>query len=333
MESIRLYAFRVLVFSLLLPIFISCSESDEEKKVGSVFNQSQSDDNLSEKNITTTTNSFYFSEASPVMGKEKSIIRYRRHIIGQHEIYLFDKYYIYSYVIDLNCFCKRFKVAIDYDYTNFPTGKDFYFVDNRLIETNKESISPNTGVAIYKNGNIYISQYKENKGGFKIIYSADLVHWTIAPLDCPAPILFFEKEDSLFALAANEIWNVRNPEEPLVIKKLSETILRPLPGEPHYAVRDETVFYAFNLDAHIFAYIERIYEDGPQRYFLVLDTDDFTFTLSKVTEEFRGPYLEKAVKRDDGWKIYFISTEKILVIDPFTGDGPAIIEELPGSQN
>ncbi len=166
-----------------------------------------------------------------------------------------------------------------------------------------------------------------------MIHSYDLIHWTISPLECSAPIVFFEKEKSLFALAANKVWNVSNPIEPIIFKELAEPILRPLPGEPHYAVRDETIFYAFNMDRHIFVCFDRIYENGPLQYFLVFNTDDFTFSLSEVSDEFKGPYMKKAVKRNDGWKLFFINTEEILVIDPFPEGGPAIIEVLPGSLN
>ena len=332
METIRLYAFRVLIIGILIIGLVSCPSEKKDDDSGGVTEIDESKANLVDIALDGAGDEFYITRLKPVEQMELNDFRYRRHVLGVHGIYLFDKYSIYSYDPELNGFARIYNTETEYKTEHSSIG-DFYIVDEKLIKNYGNSISPNTGVPIYKHGNFYISQHKKNQREHAMVYSSDLIHWTVSALDCPAPIVFFEKGNNLFALAANKVWNVSNPVEPTAIRELSETILRPLPGEPYYAVRDETVLYAFNLDEHIFACIDRVYEDGPQRYFLVINTDDFTYTLSEVTEQFRGPYLEKAVKRDDGWKIYLISTEKILVIDPFTEDGPTIVEELPGSQN
>ncbi len=73
-----------------------------------------------------------------------------------------------------------------------------------------------------------------------------------------------------------------------------------------------------------------MYSDGAEGIDIMLNLDDFTYSIPKSPEIDLYSYKTKAIKREEGWRIYYIGDNKTIVVDPFAENGPAIVGELPG---
>ncbi len=170
MEPIRLYALRVLALSLIFLLFFSCfgnekkesnveriEGSQEKSDIGELYNNHKSF-------LDGSENEIYLSKLVPVEDNEIIKLRYKfiQYCNTQHEILRFDTKYLYSYDLIQNSFLKKFRIETLYKEI-FDTANDFYVIDSKIIKNYGEALSPNTGVAIYKHGDFYISLFRESR--------------------------------------------------------------------------------------------------------------------------------------------------------------------------
>jgi hypothetical protein len=211
-----------------------------------------------------------------------------------------------------------------------------YLYDDTFIDYDDNVIAPNTHVAIYCREARYVSIYSYNTSlRYALIKSEDLFTWELTELEHNGPILLFEKGTRIFALVGSEILDVSNPDGIRMVEKLSQPALLPDRGVSYAHSPYDRIGICLVMDNFLFARVARTIEYGHEEYFLLFNTDDYSFELFRMeiaeisSDPEPRPHIPKAVKREDGWKYYWFGQKDSYVIDPFLPGGPKIIETLP----
>jgi hypothetical protein len=208
-----------------------------------------------------------------------------------------------------------------------------YLYNDTLIKYDRDAIAPNTHVAIYRGEGCYVSIYDNPR--YTVIKSKDLITWEPTEVEHNGPILLFERGSKVYALAGSEVLDVSNPDDVSMVEKLSRPALLPDRGVSYAHSPYDRIGVCFVMDNFLFASVYRTIEYGHEEYFLLFNTDDYSFELFRMdiaeisSDPEPHPHKPKAVKRGDGWKYYWFGKKDSYVIDPFLPGGPKIIETLP----
>lgn len=348
MVSKRLYALRgiremVGIVILVLSFAVSCIDSESTGKDVEVITQDMNDSKeeiVSDAAIEYAQYDVFVSEVVP--NEDQRLVSLREGDYWAHlplESARISMWEIFTYDVEHNGYVASFDLVIpitDSIRSSFVGYPRFYFIDKKIMIDYSERISPNMRMPIFKTGDFYVSTYNEkSKLDNMIIYSSDLIDWYQSGVIHPgAPILLYEQDEKLFALAGRQVWDVSDPRHTRLSRELKYTVMPPeLPitsWSPYVAFID----YCFNINNHLVMYTGIAAEEqSGGAYFQVINLDDFSEKSLKVGNGLPGVYNYKAVEREDGWKIYHIGfdpADGIIVLDPFAPDGPAIIERLPG---
>jgi len=331
--SKRLYALRaitVLILFLLIFGITSCS-----KKKGVL---KELEERAGTNNISYIDYAVYKVYVSPVaLDTIRNLVNLNvelgntlltpleRSQVTKKSVLLFDE--------DAHGYVQKYSVIKPYEY-HFSQVSGFRLVGDILTIDYSDLLSPNTEVAMYKTANWFISVYRDTKRDeYSVIGSSDLTRWEQSSVSSPSPILLFERTGGVYALAGRKVWNVSEIDKPVLVNELDESIMKPdLPRRPG-EVKDQDIIYSFNIDNFLVTHVYRISEGSDTMQLITINLDDFSHKKASAEEIELGPYNYKAVKRDDGWKVYYIGRDPadgILVLDPLAEKGPAVIERLPG---
>ena len=323
---------------ILLGFVISCTDSESTGKAVEVINQ---DENVSDTAIDYAQHNVFISEVVPNEDQTLADTRYGNFaVLLPLEDTAISRGQVFTYDVESNGYVASFDLvtpitdSISSSFVGYPR---FYFIDNKVMIDYSERISPNMRMPIFKTGDFYVSTYRERSNrDHMIIYSSDLIDWYQSGVIHPgAPILLYEQDERLFALAGRQVWDVSDPRHTRLSRELKYTVMPPelpiTPWSPYVA----SIKYCFNINNYLVMYTGILAEEqSGGQYFQVINLDDFSEKSLKVGDGLPGsPHEYKAIERKDGWKIYHIShdpADGIIVLDPFAPDGPAIIERLPG---
>jgi hypothetical protein len=216
---------------------------------------------------------------------------------------------------------------------HFNSSGSYYFYDNTLVKYDRDAIAPNTHITIYRGEGCCLSIYRSNAPQrYTVIKSKDLLTWELTEIEHLGPILLFEKGSKVYALVGSEILDVSNPDGIRMVEKLSQPALLPDRGVSYAHSPYDSIGVCLVMDNFLFTRVYRTIEYGHEEYFLLFNTDDYSFELFRMDiAEIKDvlAYILKAVKRGDGWKYYWFGKKDSYVIDPFLPGGPKIIETLP----
>ena len=349
MVSKRLYALRriremVGIVILVLGLVVSCNDSESEENNVEVISQNlnESEDVLvSDTAIGYAQHDVFVSELVP--NEDRKLVSFYE---GDYraqlplEIARISMGQVFTYDASVNGYTASFNLIDPITYSissSLPSNILFHIVDNKIVGDYSDRISPNMRTQIFKTGDFYVSTYENRKKQERsIIYSSDLINWYQSGVIYPwVPILLYEQNGGLFALAGKQVWDVRDPRHARLSRELKYMVMPPeLPIKP-WSMYVQGLSYCFNINNHLVMYMAIAAEAQNGGYFFqIINLDDFSSKSLKVGDGLPGaPHRYKAVKRKDGWKIYHIShdpADGIIVFDPFAPDGPAIIERLSG---
>jgi hypothetical protein len=334
MESIRLYAFRALAILVLFSFLLGIVSCIRGKNVV-LNNQEESDATTRLSQINYPDYKVYVSPIT--LNKVKNLINMNielgnkllapleRSQVTKKNVLLFDE--------EAHGYVQKYAVLKPFEY-HFSQVSGFRLVGDILTIDYSGLLSPNTRVAMYKSANWYISVYRDTKQDeYSVIGSPDLTRWEQSSVSSPSPILLFERNSGVYALAGRKVWNVSEIDKPVLIKELDESIMKPDLPRRVGEIKDQDIIYSFNIDNYLVTHVYRVSEGSASMQFITINLDDFSHKQASAEEIVLGPYNYKAVKRDDGWKVYYIGRDPadgILVLDPLAENGPAVIERLPG---
>ena len=327
---------------ILLGFVISCSNSEGESNDLEIINQDMNeseDEIVSDTAIDYAQHDVFVSELIP--DKDQRLVSLRE---GEYWVQLplesarISIWEIFTYDVERNGYVASLDLVTPIPYSisdSLPSFLPFHIVDNKIIGDYSDRISPKMRMPIFKTGDFYVSTYSERSNmDNMLIYSSDLINWHQSGVMYPwVPILLYEQNGGLFALAGRQVWDVSDPRHARLSRELKHTVMPPkFPtrwGSPHAYID-----YCFNINNHLIMYTTIVAEEqSGGQYFQVINLDDFSEKSVAVDDALSGVYNYKAVEREDGWKIYHIGydpADGIIVLDPFAPDGPAIIERLPG---
>jgi hypothetical protein len=221
---------------------------------------------------------------------------------------------------------------------NFPF--DCYIVNNSIVEGGSyyyddDTIKPNAAVSVYSGENGFLSVYYrtgQSPQYYYIIKSDDLISWERTEIEHFGPIVLFGRENKIYAIVGYNILDVTDPDNIALYKRMPHSIFLP-DGEifDAHMTSDQSVIPIYEMDNYVFARIVRVFEAYTCHYYVIIDTNDFTFNLYDIStlQDDGFHYTEKVVKDETGWKLYRFTEDKTIVIDPFLNDGPGIINILP----
>ena len=345
--SKRLYAFRdrvemIGIVILVLTFAVSCTYSESTDKAAEVITQdlNESEDVfVNDAAIDYAQHDVFVSELVPNEDR-RLVSTYEGDYWAQLplESARISMGQVFTYDASVNGYTASFNLIDPITYSirsSLPSNILFHIVDNKIVGDYSDRISPNMRTPIFKTGDFYVSTYENRmKKERSIIYSSDLINWHQSGVMYPwVPILLYEKNGGLFALAGRQVWDVSDPRHARLSRELEYTIMPPkLPIKPRSRyVRG--ISYCFNINNHLVMYITTAFgEKSIWDFFQIINLNDFSRKTAASDGEV-WPSIYKAVKREDGWKIYHIGlnpADGIIVLDPFAPDGPAIIERLPG---
>ena len=328
---------------ILLGFVVSCSDSEDEGNDVEIINQDMNeseDESVSDTTIDYVQHDVFVSELVP--DEDQRLVNIRE---GDYWVQLplesarISIWEIFTYDVERNGYVASFDLVTpitDSISDSLSYFLPFYIVDNMIIGDYSDRISPNMQMPIFKTGDFYVSNYRDRrKSDHMIIYSSDLINWHQSGVMYPwVPILLYEQNGGLFALAGRQVWDVSDPRHARLSRELKHTVMPPkFPtkwGSPHAYID-----YCFNINNHLVMYTTIVAEEqSGGKYFQIINLDDFSRKSVAVGDGLPGfPHEYKAIEQKDGWKIYHIShdpADGIIVLDPFAPDGPAIIERLPG---
>ena len=329
---------------LVLSFAVSCTDSESTGKNVEVITQDMNDSKeeiASDAAIDYAQHDVFVSELVP--NEDRKIVSFYE---GDYraqlplEIARISMGQVFTYDASINGYTASFNLINPIAYSissSLPSNILFHIVDNKIVGDYSDRISPNMRTQIFKTGDFYVSTYENRrKQERSIIYSSDLINWYQSGVIYPwVPILLYEQNGGLFALAGKQVWDVSDPRYARLSRELKRTVMPPeLPIKP-WSMYVQGLSYCFNINNHLVMYMAIAAEaQNGGIFFQIINLDDFSRKSLKVGDGLPGaPHRYKAVKREDGWKIYHIShdpAEGIIVFDPFAPDGPAIIERLPG---
>lgn len=334
MERVRLHALRAVTALLILVVLgiTSCSGSKQKE----VSNTPK--DGLKPNETPTINYADYKVYVSSIKEVQEISVVSLYHEMGsilisplewgevtKKNVLLFDVKE-YGYV-------KKYAVQQPFEY-GFLRASGFRLVGDILTIDYSGLLSPNTEIALYKSKNWYVSVYRDSElNEFSVIGSRDLTRWEQTSVSSPSPILLYERNDGVYALAGRTVWNVTEIDRPVLVKELDTSIMKPEIDRKPWEEKDQGIVYSFNIDNYIITHVLRVSEYSGTMLFIAINLDDFSYKVTSAEEITLGPYNYKAVKRDDGWKVYYIGRDPadgILVLDPLAENGPAVIERLPG---
>ena len=327
---------------LVLSFVISCSDIEGESNDVEIINQGMNeseDENVSDTAIDYAQHDVFVSELVP--DKDQRLVNIRE---GDYWVQLplesarISIWEIFTYDVERNGYVASFDLVTPIPYSisdSLSSFLPFHIVDNKIIGDYSDSISPKMQMPIFETGDFYVSTYsgRSNMDNM-LIYSSDLINWHQSGVMYPwVPILLYEQNGGLFALAGRQVWDVSDPRYARLSRELKYTVMPPeFPIKP-WSMR-AIIYYCFNINNHLVMYTTIVAEEqSGGQYFQVINLDDFSEKSVAVDYALSGVYNYKAVEREDGWKIYHIGfdpADGIIVLDPFAPDGPEIIERLPG---
>ena len=335
MASKRLYALRAITVLILFLLLLGIASCTKVKKKGAL---KELEERAGTNNISYIDYAEYKVYVSPVTPKSvKSLININTELgktllsplerskVTKKNVLLFDE--------DAHGYVQESSVLKPFEY-HFSQVSGFRLVGDILTIDYSGLLSPNTEVAMYKSADWFISVYRESKPNeYTVIGSPDLTRWEQSSVSSPSPILLFERNGGVYALAGRKVWNVSEIDKPVLIKELDESIMKPDLPRRVGEIKDQDIIYSFNIDNYLVTHVYRVSEGSASMQFITINLDDFSHKQASAEEIVLGPYNYKAVKRDDGWKVYYIGRDPadgILVLDPLAENGPAVIERLPG---
>ena len=335
MASKRLYALRAITVLILIILQLGIVSCSRGTKNGVLKSQDESDATKRLSLINYAEYKVYVSHVTPISVKSlinintelgKTLLSpLERSKVTRKTVLLFDK--------DTHGYIRGFSVSQPFEY-HFSQVSGFRLVGDILTIDYSGLLSPNTRVAMYKSADWYISVYRDTRlDEYSVIGSPDLTRWEQSFVSSPSPILLFERNGGVYALAGRQVWNVSEIDKPVLIKELDESIMKPDLPRRVGEIKDQDIIYSFNIDNYLVTHVYRVSEGSASMQFITINLDDFSHKQASAEEIELGPYNYKAVKRDDGWKVYYIGRDPvdgILVLDPLAENGPAIIERLPG---
>lgn len=208
---------------------------------------------------------------------------------------------------------------------------DYYLVGDKLYGYGA-MVAPNKRIAIYPQNGINYSVYiNPETNDYYVISSKDLIKWDLTSISTSVPILLYRMNGDLFAIAEDKVFRVENA---CLVREI------PLPtgeghGQYYLNAKDRSIFYSYGVDDVLAVHYRRDFEDGQGEFFLTISLNDFSYTRNSSEKVIKiGEYETKAVRRADGWKVYYVARDPelgIKVLDPLANGGPAIVETLPGA--
>lgn len=338
--EIKIIGIVLLVFS----ITVSCTDHETGDRNTGVINESMNsskDETVSETVIEFKESNTFISDLLPVRGRNLTDTRYGNFsVLLPLEDTVVSREQVFTYDVERNGYVASYNLvnpitdSISLSFVGYPY---FYLIDNKIMIDYSEGITPNMRMPIFKTGDFYVSTFQPpRKRERMIIYSSDLIDWRQSGVIHPeAPILLYEQNEVLFALAGRQIWDVSDPRHARLSQELKYTVMPPELPIRSGSIYVQDILYCFNIKNYLVMSITIAAEEqSGGEYFTTIDLNDFSRKSVEVNEDinlYRSNY--KAVKREDGWKIYHIGRDPangIIVLDPFALDGPAIIERLPG---
>ena len=298
----------IAIVLFVLSLTVSCSNSEIESKNTAAANETENESE--EKPVSSETgeddqHNVFISELVPNGDRETVSINEGRYwgqlslettrISGDH---------VFNYNVERN----RYETVLDIVNPITDAVKSstsfffrFYIVDNKIIVGCRgDKIAPNSDIPIFKTGDFYVSVYNfPKKLDNMIIYSTDLISWHQSGIIHPmVPILLYEKDDGLFALAGRQIWDVSDPRHARLAQGLRNSVMPPEPPITPWSPYVGYIEYVFNINNSLVMHTGIAAEErSGGEYFETINLDDFSRKAARVGDELKVPYNYKAVQR------------------------------------